>query len=280
MLLQSVMPMVLNAGKTAASFASKNSNALLTAVALTTLMGTTLSVISAVPKVINVEEKKRDDLEIARNDKERAQIKRAAAIKVAKIVVVPALMFFVCAGSIVGNAYLNSKKLAALAAAYALSEQKLEDIEKATQEIAGPKKAGLIQAKADEEDIARRASTSRDDVINTGHGEDLFWYRKMGYWMRGNQDFINLAFLNVQKALDGDQTKGIEGETMHINELHEFLNLPTDTELGEYFGWDPGDCVGVTLTSTGKHTWDDGTTEYYTVIDYTAKSFIKEGYLV
>lgn len=281
MLLQSFVPMVLTASKTAAAFATKNSNALLTGVALTTLVGTVLSTISAVPKVVREVEKEQSDIEeLARNDKDIARIKRAARIKVAKIIIVPVLLFFVCAGSIVGNAYINSKKIAALAAAYALSEQKIEDLENAAKEIAGPKKAGLIASKADEEDIARRASTSRADVINTGHGDDLFWYRKTGHWVRANRDFIELAFNTVQQTLDGNQSKGTQGETVRINDLHELMCLPNDTELGQYFGWDPGDCVGVTLTSTGKHQWDDGTWEYYSVIDYTAKSFIGKGHLV
>ena len=276
-MLESFMPTLLSFGKTAAAFATKNSNALLTGLALTTLTGTALAVASAVPKLMEVEEDKKADLEIARNDEERRKIKRAARLKVAKIIIVPALMFLICGGCIVGNAYINSKKIAALAAAYALSEQKIEDLENATKEIAGPKKSSLIAQKADQL-AAERCETDKDAVINTGHGEDLFYYRKEDYYLRSNQDFINLAFKNIQSNLDG--TNIYEGETQRINDLHEYLNLPCDGELGYLFGWHPGDQVGVNMSSTGKKIWNDGTSEYYTVIDYTAQYLGKEGQLV
>lgn len=276
MLLQSLMPTMLSVGKTAAAFASKNSNALLTGIALTTLVGTALSVASAVPKVMKVEEDKKEDLEIARNDKERKQIKRAAAIKVAKILVVPVLMFFVCGSTIIGNAYLNSKKIAALAAAYALSEQKIEDLENAAKEISGPKKSSLIEEKAAKDDIDRRGSRHEEDVICTGHGDDLFWEPKTGHWIRANRDYILLAFSEVDKMVNNMYT----GESVKLNDLFDRLKLPTDTELGDWFGWDPGDVVGCNLNNTGKHFWDNGSSDYYTVIDYSVKFLGKEGHRV
>jgi hypothetical protein len=276
-MFEAFMPTVLSLGKTAAAFATKNSNALLTGLALTTLTGTALAVASAVPKIMEVEENKKNDLEIARNDDERKKIRRAARIKVAKIVIVPALLFLMCGGSIIGNAYINSKRIAALAAAYAISEQKIEDLEKAADEIGGPKKAALIKQKSDQL-AAERCETDRDAVINTGHGEDLIYNRKFDYFFRANPDFVDLAFKNIQSNLDG--TSLIEGETQRINDLHEYLNLPNDGELGALFGWHPGDNVGVSMTSTGKKIWNDGTSEYYTVMDYTAQYLGKAGQLV
>ncbi len=279
MLLQSLVPALLTASKTAAAFATKNSNALLTGIALGTLMGTALSVASAVPKVMKVEETKKEDLEIARNDEERKHIKRAAAVKVAKILVVPVLMFLVCGGCIIGNAYINSKKIAALAAAYALSEQKIEDLENAAKEISGPKKAALISEKAGKDDIERRASRNEEDVITTGHGDDLFWEPKTGHWLRANRDFVLLAFSEIDKLVNN----GL-GDTIHLNELFERLKLPCETELGQWFGWDPndeyGNVVGCNLVNTGKHFWDNGNSDYYTIIDYTVKFLGKTGHRV
>lgn len=276
-MFETFMPTLMSLGKTAAAFATKNSNALLTGIALTTLTGTALAVASAVPKVIEELDREKSDLEIARNDDERKKIKRAARIKVAKIVAVPVLLFVICGSSIIGNAYINSKKIAALAAAYAISEQKIEDLENATKEIAGPKKSALIKQKSDQL-AAERCETDKDAVINTGHGEDLIYNRKFDYYFRANPDFVNLAFKNIQSTLDG--TSLIEGETQRINDLHEYLNLPNDGELGALFGWHPGDNVGVSMTSTGKKIWNDGTSEYYTVMDYTAQYLGKAGQLV
>ncbi len=290
MLLQTVMPTVLNLSKSAASFATKNSTALLTGVALTTLVGTALSVASAVPKVIKVEEEKEKDLEIARNDKEISQIKRAARLKVAKIIIVPVFLFCLCAGSIITNSYLASKKIAALAAAYAISEQKIEDLENAAKEIAGPKKSGLIEAKAAEKDIERRASRNEEDVICTGHGDDLFWEPKTGHWLRANQDFIRLAFERIDNLVNngsmgirtGSDNKPDDYRKAEIklNDLFDMLKLPQDTELGNWFGWLPGDVIGCNLVNTGKHYWDNGNSEYYTVIDYQTVFLGKTGHRV
>lgn len=282
MVLSSLVSTVMTIGKSAALFASENSNALLTGVALTSLTTTTFSLISAIPKVMNEFEKRDEDLEIARNDRERKQIERGARIKVAKLVVIPVLMFLLCATSIISNAYINSHKMAALATAYALSEQKVDDLEKAAKNIAGPKKASLIDEQAAGDDIERRGSKNEEDVIETGHGNDLFWEPMTGHWLRANNDFINLAFTNIDNIVRGDSYT--QGETQRLNDLFERLKLPENTELGQWFGWRPTGAgesiIGCTLTETGKHLWSNGKSEYYTVINYSAKYLGKVGQTV
>lgn len=277
-MIQQLVSMSLRSSKIAFSFATKNSNALLAALGLISLGGTVTSLVQAIPKVKEERAKLAADLEIAKDEEVAKKLKAAAAKKVAIILAVPAIMIFICAGSIIGNAWLNSRKIAALAAAYALSEQKVEDLEAAAKELVGPKKAALIEDEANHRDVERRASRHEEDVIETGHGDDLFYEPKTGHWLRANRDFVILAFKNVQEALDGTNTK--EGVEMNVNELFEFLKLPTDTEFGQWFGWYPGDHCGCSLVNTGKHYWDNGTDDYYTTIDYSAKFLGKTGHLV
>ena len=266
-MFQNIVPMLARSSKVAFSFATKNSNALLATTGLLSLMGLTGSLISAVPKVKEEVQKAKDDLEIAKDEETERKIKAGAAKRVALILIVPILLFFVCSGSIIGNAYLNDKKLAALATAYALSEQKIEDLEAAAKEIVGGKKA-----------VERRASRNEEDVIETGHGNDLFWEPKTGHWLRANNDFVILAFKNVQQVLDG--TEMISGDKQTLNDLFEYLKLPSNTEIGQWFGWHPGDNVGCNLLNTGKHYWDNGKDEYYKVIDYYIIFMGKEGHHV
>lgn len=275
-MLANIMPMAVKSGKVALSFMTKNSNAILATVGLLGLGGTVVSLIKAVPKVQTELKKAKEDIEIAKDEEVVKKIKRAAAKKVAIILIIPALMIFVTGGSILGNAYLNNKKIAALAAAYALSEQKIDDLEDAAKEIVGDKKSQLIDAEAGDKDVKRRAPRNEDSVIDTGRGNDLFWEPKSGHWIRSNRDFIRLAFSEmdgISHSLDADE------DDMKLNCLFEHLKLPSDTQLGDLFGWQPGDIVGCSLTSTGKHFWSDGSDEYYTIIEYTVRYLGPEGKL-
>ena len=278
MVLNQFISMAVRSSRVACSFATKNSNALLATLGLTTLGGTVISLFKAVPDCMDELDRLKEDLKIAKDEETAKKLKRAAKKKVAIILAVPALMTFICAFSIIGNAYINNKKLAALAAAYALSEQKIDDLEQAAKEIAGGKKAALIEDEASKKDVERRGSRNEEDVISTGHGDDLFWEPKTGHWLRANRDFVLLAFSDIRTAVDG--TEIISGDRQTVNDLFERLKLPTDTEFGQWFGWDPGDHVGCNLVNTGKHYWDNGKDDYYTVIDYTAKFLGREGHRV
>ena len=273
MMFEQIISMGLRSSKVAFSFATKNSNALLAGVGLLSLTGTVTSLVSAIPKVKAVKKKLAEDLEIAQNEDVAKKLKRAARRKVALILAVPVLMITICGGSIIGNAWLNNRKFAALAAAYALSEQKIEDLEAAAKEIAGQKKAALIEEQAGHMDVERRASRHEEDVICTGHGNDLFWEPKSGHWIRANRDFIKLAFSDI----DGMVNNVNCGEEVTLNDLYSRLKMPDDTDTGRFFGWRPGDVVGVSLSTTGKHFWDNGTDDYYTEIGYSATFLGKEG---
>lgn len=270
--------MAVRGSSSVCSFATKNSNALLAALGLISLGGTVTSLTRAIPKIQELKQKLNEDLEIARDEEVAKKLKRAARKKVAIILAVPILMYVICAGSIIGNAWLNNKKLAALATAYALSEQKIEDLEQAAKEIAGGKKAALIEDAASRKDVERRASRHEEDVIETGHGTDLFWEPKTGHWLRASRDFVLLAFKNVDSVVQG--TEFIMGQEQTVNDLFEYLKLPDRTEFGQWFGWKPGDIVGCSLVNTGKHFWDNGKDEYYTVIDYSCMFTGKEGHRV
>ena len=276
MSLALALPFAMKSGRALASGLVKNSNALLAALGLISLGGTVTSLVRAVPKVKEELRKRDEDLEIAKDEETAQKIKRAAFKKVALILAVPVLMIVLCGGSIIGNAWLNNRKMAELAALYALSEQKIEDLEKAAQEIAGGKKAGLIEEYAGQKDVERRAPKNEEAVINTGRGNDLFWEPKTGHWIRANRDFIKLAFSEMNGFVNDMNS---DEDDMTLNRLLDNMKLPADTLLGNLFGWQPGDVVGCSLTTTGKHFWDDGSDEYYTVIDYTVRYLGPEGKL-
>ena len=276
-MVQNLIPTLAKSGKVALSFMTKNSNAILTTTALLGLSGTVVSLIKAVPKVQHELKKVKEDVELAKNEEVAKKIKAAAYRKVALICFVPVLMFFVTAGSIIGNAYLNNKKIAALAAAYALSEQKVEDLEDAAEEIAGKKKAQLIEAEAGQKDVDRRASRNEEDVIDTGRGTDLFWEPITGHWLRANRDFIRYAFSEMN-GISGNIN--CDQDDLKLNNLFDLLKLPSDTKTGDILGWRPGDIIGCNLNSTGIHYWDNGKEEYFTYIEYRTTYLGKEGQTV
>jgi ribosomal protein L18E len=255
-----LVPSILKGSKVVQSFVVKNSGPILTTLGVCALSATVVSTYKAAVKAHAEIEKMHEELEDPRTDKSEEnlkKIKRAAAIKVAKIMLVPVLFALTCAGCIIGNNYIHMKKQATLAAAYALAEQNLKDYEDSLEPIVGKKKAEQVKEEIAHKDVERRGSSDPNIVWNTGKGDLLFFEPKTGHYIRSSHDSVRLAFEECNNKINNFKN---HHEELIARELFEKLGLPReaiDSDIAAAYGYCSGETVGVNLNQTGTSAWGE-----------------------
>jgi len=142
----------------------------------------------------------------------------------------------------------SSKRIAALATAYAMSEEKLEGVRKKLLEKIGEEKGSSIleaatQEEADKVDpkiegedwqpLPTSAILDREDIPENFPMVKPLWFdRFSGRYFRATQADIDKAVNNINSGLNGY-------DTLSVNDFYFELDLKT-TDTGEKFGWDGG----------------------------------------
>lgn len=261
-----LVPSILKGSKVVQSFVIKNSGPILTTVGCAALLASTVSMYKAAVKVKVEKEKAEEKIAAAKDEETIKSIKKAAAIKVAKIMLAPVLFALICAGCIISNNYIHLKKQAGLAAAYALSEQTLKDYEDSLEPIVGKKKAEQVREEVAHKDVERNAPKSEESVINTGTGNTLFYEPKIGIWLRSNHDAVRLAFSEANNELNNYKC---HKEELYMCDVYEKMNLPKsicESAYANAYGYCSGESVGANLNQTGTSPWN----EPYVYINYHA----------
>jgi len=146
---------------------------------------------------------------------------------------------------IAGNR-VASKRYAALATAYTISETALQEYQEKTREIVGDKKAREIQENVDADRI-KKTYKGENQIIMIGNGESLFYEPLSGRYFKSNWNDI----YNAANELNARALTNMAGE-ITLNEWYDRLGLG-DTEMGEYMGWnlvdDPSDLIKVEISS-------------------------------
>lgn len=259
-MIASFMPSIVKGSKVVQSFVVKNSATILTTLGVCTLgaaiVSTYKAAISAHDEIVKMK-KELEDKRTSQDEETLKRIKKAAYIKVAKIMIVPILFALMCAGCIVGNNYIHLRKQAALAAAYALSEQTIKDYEESLEPVVGRKKAELIQESVAHKDVARNASTDPSMVWDTGKGDTLFYDPKVGLYFRSNHDSVRLAFSDINNKINNFKNRS---EETQLQDIYKGLCYPKhvqDCDTATAYGYCSGETVGVNLNVTGTSAWDE-----------------------
>lgn len=130
---------------------------------------------------------------------------------------------------IAGNR-VSSKRYAALATAYTISEAALQEYQDTTREIVGEKKAKQIQETVDAKKI-EETYKGGNQIILTGNGESLFFEPLSGRYFKSNWNDIAKA----ANELNANALSNMNGQ-ITLNEWFSRLGLE-DTEIGETMGW-------------------------------------------
>lgn len=223
--------------KTLGLFFKKNAPTILTVASVVTSTGAIIATVPATVKTV----RKCDEFEYKNGVKPKAK----DVIKLGwKYFIIPITLEGASIACAICSNVESSKRIAALAAAYVASEEKLENVRKELLDKLGAEKAtdllsGAEQREVDEENDWHEPYPE-NEMIPENMPEHLFLYRDSfsGRWFRANRVMIEKAVIDVNKLLNCD-------DYVTLNEFWDRLLLEgaigdlSETDKGREFGWGP-----------------------------------------
>lgn len=204
----------------------KHSPEILVGLGIAGSVGAVIFGVKATPKALRlIEERKKKE------KKEKLTVKETIATTWKCYIPTLALetMSIAC---ILGSKKIDSKRYAALAAAYSLTEGQLKDYQKKVVEVVGEKKAEAIKDAVAEEQIKNNPIVSDDQVIFTGLGDTLCYDSVSGRYFKSDIEKIRRAANEINRRL-------LNEEYISLNEWYYELNL-APISIGESLGWNIG----------------------------------------
>lgn len=208
--------------KTIHSSLAKHSPAILTAFGITGMIGTTVLAVKATPKALDLIENKKEEL-----DKDKLTV--AETVKATWKCYVPAAI--TCATSaacLIGASSVHTKRNAALATAYKLSESALIEYRDKVVETIGEKKEQSVRDAIAKDHVEKNPVTN-NEVIITDRGYTLCYDELSGRYFYSDIEKIKKAANELNRQMLNDMY-------VSLNELYYELGLE-GTKLGEQMGW-------------------------------------------
>lgn len=208
--------------KTIRSGLAKHSPAILTALGITGMIGTTVLAVKATPKALDLIENKKEEL-----DKDKLTV--VETVKATWKCYVPAAI--TCATSaacLIGASSVHTKRNAALATAYKLSESALIEYRDKVVETIGEKKEQSVRDAIAKDHVEKNPITN-NEVIITDRGYTLCYDELSGRYFYSDIEKIKKAANELNRQMLNDMY-------VSLNELYYELGLE-GTKLGEQMGW-------------------------------------------
>ena len=231
-------------------FASKRSPEILTGIGIAGMITTTILAVRATPKA----------LELIEEQKEEESVDEFSSFEVVKVAwkpYIPAMVTCVVSTAcLIGASSVNTKRNAALATAYKLSETALSEYREKVVETIGEKKERIVRDKVAEERV-KKNPVSKNEVIVTGNGKTLCFDPISGRYFMCSIETIKRAENELNKQMLHD----ISGY-VSLNEFYDELGLD-HTSVGDDLGWNTDQLIDINFSSQLN---DDG--EPSVVLDY------------
>lgn len=218
------------AAKVLQKTAIKQAPALLTMMGISCMVSSTVMAVRATPKALLLKEK----AEMAKNSdisayQEAQPLTPVELVKSCWRCYTPAFLTgvfgIVC---LIGANQVSLRRNAALAAAYALSENSLKEYRDKALEVVGEKKETDIRNAVAKDDVKKNPPVE-EAVIDTGFGNNLCRDPICGRYFRCDIEKLksSLAELNLKLVTDG---------WVSLNDYYDLLNLP-ECNIGDDLGW-------------------------------------------
>ena len=208
--------------KTIRSGLAKHSPAILTALGITGMIGTTVLAVKATPKALDLIENKKEEL-----DKDELTV--VETVKATWKCYAPAAVTCVTsAACLIGASSVHTKRNAALATAYKLSESALIEYRDKVVETIGEKKEQSVRDAIAKDHVEKNPVTN-NEVIITDRGYTLCYDELSGRYFYSDIEKIKKAANELNRQMLNDMY-------VSLNELYYELGLE-GTKLGEQMGW-------------------------------------------
>ena len=227
----------------------KRSPELLTGIGIGGMLTTTFLAVKATPKALLLIEQEKDKLD-------GAKLTPIEMVKATWLCYIPAavtgVVSIIC---LIGASATNSRRNAALAAAYTLSESAFKEYREKVVETIGEKKENAIRDEI-AKDKAMAVPLSEHKVVFTGKGDTLCYDVLSGQYFKSDIEKIRRAINELNRTL-------ILNDTVSLNDLYHLLGL-RPMKLGDDLGWN----VNKSLVEPSFHSILAEGEEPCLVIDY------------
>ena len=217
-------------------FASKRSPEILTGIGIAGMIATTILAVRATPKA----------LELIEEQKEEESVDELSSFEVVKVAwkpYIPAMVTCIASTAcLIGASSVNTKRNAALATAYKLSETALSEYRDKVVETIGEKKERIVRDKVAEERV-KKNPVSKNEVIVTGNGKTLCFDPISGRYFMCSIETIKRAENELNKQMLHD----ISGY-VSLNEFYDELGLD-HTSVGDDLGWNTDQLIDINFSS-------------------------------
>lgn len=232
---------VLDALKSVKSSIGKHSPEILTAIGIAGMITTAVLAVKATPKALEL-------IEEAKHDKED-KVTPIEKVKVAWKPYVPAVVTGVVSTTcLIGATSVSTRRTAALATAYKISETALKEFKEKTVEVVGENKVKEIKEKIAKENVDKNP-VSKTEVIITERGNTLCYDATFGRYFRSDRERIKQAFNEINRRLILDMY-------VSLNEFYDELGLD-HIDIGDELGWNIDN--GTIYPDFSSQIADDGT---------------------
>lgn len=181
--------------------------------------------------------------------KEKGKVTIVDAVKATwKDYLPSAILGTISVACIVGSNSVNSKRNAALATAYSISDSAFREYKDKVIETIGEKKEQVVADKVAEEEV-KKNPPKKNEIFVTGNGDTLCmdYYSGRYFWSSKNK---------IEEGINNFNNELMTEMQMSVNQYYDKLNLP-ETGLGDYIGWDIDD--GLLKPQYSYAGADDGT---------------------
>jgi hypothetical protein len=220
---------------------------ILTGLGVVGMIKTAKMAYDAGPKGKTIMEAKKQDLkDCDPRDKEAKMAVYGEAVKEMVPVIGPVIaMGAVTSACIIGSDRASSKRIAALSAAYSVTEAAFKDYKEKTVEMLGEKKAQNIREKISKDKVAKNPPTEQDMAQNNGNvytivGDNtcLCMDSYSGRYFHSNAQRIGSAINKLSSDIQSEMY-------ISLNEFWDELNSPElpRTKMGDDLGWNIDDCT-------------------------------------
>lgn len=229
--------------KSTRCFLGKHSPEILTGVGVAGMITSTVLAVRATPKALTLieDERNRQNGELRaeaisngwENCSHIDKLKPLEVVKVAWKPYVPAVLTCVASAScIIGASAVNTKRNAALATAYAISERTLVKYRDKVIDTIGDKKEKEIREKIAQDKIDNK-KVSESQVIITSKGNTLFMDGVSGRYFRSDLDKINKIINELNRRMNYENY-------ISLDDFYNEIGL-SSTNVSNYLGWNLDD---------------------------------------
>jgi len=232
--------------KAAAHTITEYSPVILTAFGVAGIAATTVLAVRATPAALQaIEEEDRARyakcLKDGFDDNDPKQLTRWEIVKLTWRFYIPAgLMGLATASSVVGVNSIHTRRNAALASVYTLTETALREYQEKVIATIGSKDEAKVREALDEDHLAANPVSS-SQVIITGNGDMLCYETLTGRYFMSNIEALRQAQNNINAEI-------INNMYASQNDFYSAIQL-YQTEYGDELGWEVGNLVDLEFSS-------------------------------